>query len=91
MVWKAHLLPAGVDVERANVAGRRGQPLGDDRTEDQQIAIEHTRRVDADAERARIAPFKALTQDRSGRPVRNCGKGLPVFASSAYSQWREAK
>ena len=84
------LLPAGVDIEGANVAGRRGQAFRHDRTQDQQIAVEDTRRVDADAERARVAALETLAQVDA--PVlAELGMGLPVFASSAYSQWRDAK
>ena len=56
------LLPAGVDVEGANVAGRGRQAFRHDRTQDQQIAVEDTRGVDADAECARIAALETLTQ-----------------------------
>ena len=56
------LLPAGVDVERADVTRRRGQPFRHDRSDNQEVAVEHAGRVDADVERARIASGEALAQ-----------------------------
>ena len=60
------LLRAGVDVEGADVAGRRGQPLGHDRPDDQQVAVEHAGRVQADADRPRVPAQKPSR--RSIRP-----------------------
>src|SRR4029453_9393747 len=55
-------LAAGVDVEGADVARRRRQSLGDDRAEDQQVFVEDTGRVDADADRAGLAALEAEAQ-----------------------------
>ena len=64
-MWNGVKRPAlapGVDVERADVAGRRWQRLGHDRSDDQEIAVEHARRVHADAERARVTALESLAQ-----------------------------
>ena len=84
-MWNAHFC-APVWMSNARMSpGADGSPSGTTEPEDQQVAEEHAGRVDADAERVRVAPPEALAQiDAALLP--NPASGLPVVASSAYSQ-----